>query len=138
MNDLEPDTESDRFLRWLRKEFEQAAFAFHAGNADQWRKVWSQAEDVTVFGSWKTAIGPAQLSALIDALEPRFQGCTSFDLELVQIAAHRGWAHTVAFEHTCAVIEGQQRDYTLRVTQLYREEADGWKVVHRHGDTAPN
>ncbi len=136
MNDFESET--GRFLRWLRSEFEQAAIEFHAGDAGRWRRIWSQAEDVTVFGSWKTAIGPVELNALIDALETRFKGCASFNLELIQIAAHHGWAHTVAFEHTRAMIEGEQRDYTLRVTQVYREEADGWKVVHRHGDTSPN
>jgi ketosteroid isomerase-like protein len=132
------DTEKDRFLRWLRSEFEQAAIVFHAGDASRWRRIWSQAEDVMVFGSWKTAIGPVELTALVDALESRFTGCASFDLELIQIEAHDGWAHTVAFEHTRATIEGEQRDYTLRVTQVYREEADGWKVVHRHGDASPN
>jgi ketosteroid isomerase-like protein len=136
MNDS--DSEKSRFLRWLRSEFEQAAIEFHAGNADRWRRIWSQAEDVTVFGSWKTAIGPVELHALVDALESRFQACASFNLEVLQTEAHRGWAHTVAFEHTRATIEGEQRDYTLRVTQVYREEADGWKVVHRHGDTAPD
>ena len=74
----------------------------------------------------------------MDALESRFQACASFNLEVLQTEAHHGWAHTVAFEHTRATIEGEQRDYTLRVTQVYREEADGWKVVHRHGDASPN
>jgi ketosteroid isomerase-like protein len=27
------------------------------------------------------------------------------------------------------------RDYTLRVTQVYRREEGEWKVVHRHADT---
>ena len=132
------DSENSRFLRWLRSEYEQAAIEFHAGNADQWRRIWSQAEDVTVFGSWKTAIGPVELNALVDALETRFKGCSSFDLELLHIEVRDGWAHTVAFEHTRATIEGEERDYTLRVTQVYRDEADGWKVVHRHGDTSPD
>jgi ketosteroid isomerase-like protein len=38
-------------------------------------------------------------------------------------------------EHSSASIDGQQRSYTLRATQVYRREEGEWKVAHRHADT---
>ena len=43
-------------------------------------------------------------------------------------------AYTAGLEHTSASVDGQLRSYTLRATQVYRREADGWKIVHRHAD----
>jgi ketosteroid isomerase-like protein len=44
-------------------------------------------------------------------------------------------AYTAGLEHTSASVDGQQRSYTLRATQVYRREAGEWKVAHRHADT---
>ena len=44
-------------------------------------------------------------------------------------------AYTAGLEHSSASVDGQQRSYTLRATQVYRREEGEWKVVHRHGDT---
>ena len=46
-------------------------------------------------------------------------------------------AYTVGYEHTQASMNGEPRGYTLRVTQIYRREGGGWKVVHRHADAPP-
>jgi ketosteroid isomerase-like protein len=40
-------------------------------------------------------------------------------------------------EHTRTSVDGEPREYTLRVTQVYRREDDAWKVVHRHADHDP-
>ncbi len=74
---------------------------------------------------------------MVEALAERFEGCSSFDFEILRAEVTENWADTVAHEHTSAVIEGESRDYTLRVTQVYRQEPTGWKVTHRHADTAP-
>lgn len=135
----EPPSQSRRveFSRWLKAEFEPAVVAFHRGDAQAWKAVWSDADDVTVFGSWKTAVGGSEFVALVEALAERFQGCSHFGLEVLRAEVAGKWAHTVAYEHTSAVIEGETRTYTLRVTQIYREELTGWKVTHRHADSAP-
>jgi ketosteroid isomerase-like protein len=38
---------------------------------------------------------------------------------------------------TSTSVNRQPREYTLRVTQVYRREGGVWKVVHRHADTEP-
>ena len=47
-------------------------------------------------------------------------------------------AYTVGYEHTQAIVDGEPRSYTLRVTQVYRREGGEWKVVHRHADEVPD
>jgi ketosteroid isomerase-like protein len=45
-------------------------------------------------------------------------------------------AYTVEIERFRAKVGGQpdHSDLALRVTCIYRREADGWKLLHRHGD----
>jgi ketosteroid isomerase-like protein len=35
-------------------------------------------------------------------------------------------------------VNGEARDYILRMTQVYRREDGEWKVVHRHGGEEPD
>ena len=44
-------------------------------------------------------------------------------------------AYTDGLEHTSASMNGQPGSYTLRATQVYRQEDGEWKVAHRHADT---
>jgi ketosteroid isomerase-like protein len=45
-------------------------------------------------------------------------------------------SYTVAIEHGEALMKGhdEPRPVMLRVTQIYRREADTWKIIHRHAD----
>jgi ketosteroid isomerase-like protein len=47
-------------------------------------------------------------------------------------------AYTVQREITSTTVNGEPREYVLRVTQVYRREDGNWKVIHRHGDEEPN
>jgi ketosteroid isomerase-like protein len=47
-------------------------------------------------------------------------------------------AYTVGFERFNATREdGAVEPVTVRVTHVYRREDGEWKIVHRHGDLAP-
>ena len=45
-------------------------------------------------------------------------------------------SRSVWIERGEARVEGVEelRPMGLRVSQIYRREADGWKIIHRHGD----
>ena len=79
----------------------------------------------TVLGAWKSGTGRAELDELFAALEQTFSGCASYRFEVVAAEVSGDTAYTVGYEHTQAVIDGEARTYTLRVTQIYRREGGG-------------
>lgn len=58
--------------------------------------------------------------------------------EFVPVARHQagGLAVVVETENVRARLEGQSElsELSLRVTSVYRQEAAGWRLVHRHAD----
>jgi ketosteroid isomerase-like protein len=130
-------TERDEFVTWVNTVLREAEVALHEGDASPRRGVWSRNEPVTVLGAWRNAIGRAEVDALFTYLEETFSGCRSFEFELLAADVVGDMAYTVGFEHTRATVDGEERAYTLRVTQVYRREAGEWKVAHRHGDSSP-
>jgi len=70
-------------------------------------------------------------------MEGTFSGCTSFRYEIIAAEVMGDMAYTAGYEHTEAIVNGEQRSYSLRATQVYRREDGEWKVVHRHGSAIP-
>ena len=46
-------------------------------------------------------------------------------------------AYELGVEHGQVKIAGQQVTIEHRVTNIYRREAEGWKIVHHHTDLSP-
>jgi ketosteroid isomerase-like protein len=46
-------------------------------------------------------------------------------------------AYEVGIEYGQAKLAGEQIAIEHRVTNIYRREPDGWKIVHHHTDTSP-
>jgi ketosteroid isomerase-like protein len=131
-------SERDRFLAWVHSELRDAEVAVHDGDADPRRAIWSREDPVTVLGAWRSAVGRAEVEELFGSLEQRFSGCASYRHEIVTADVVGDLAYTVGYEHTQAIVDGEPRSYTLRVTQVYRREGGEWKVVHRHADEVPD
>jgi len=130
-------SQQEAFLHWVTTVLRDAEVALHNGDASRRRAIWSRNDPVTVLGAWKNANGQAELDELFAHLAASFSNCTSFELELLEAEVLGDVAYTVGFEHTSASVDGEQRAYTLRVTQIYRREDGEWKVVHRHGSAPP-
>ena len=131
-------SERDDFLAWVGSQLRDAEIALHNGDATARRAIWSSKEPVTVFGAVKSAVGRTELDEVFSFLEQSFSGCTSYTHEVVAAEVMGDMAYTVGYEHTQATVNGEPRTYTLRATQIYRREGGEWKVVHRHGDAAPD
>jgi len=130
-------SERDDFLAWIGTALRAAEESVHEGDAGPRRAIWSTTEPVTVLGAWRDAVGVQEVDELFTMLEASFSGSASYRFELVAAEVVGDLAYTVGFEHTTAVVNGEERTYVLRVTQIYRREDGEWKVVHRHGSAPP-
>ena len=100
-------------------------------------RTWSEREPVTLFGAWLNAFSPAAARDVFLKLAESFSQAGSSDIDLIAADVSGDLAYTVHREITSTSVNGQPRDYVLRVTQIYRREDGDWKVVHRHGDSGP-
>ena len=123
------------FLDWFATTWRAAEDALHDGDAAPRFATWSDREPVTLFGAWRNARGPTAVRDVFLRLAEQFSHLTASDIELVAADVSGDLAYTAHREISSTSVDGEHRDYVLRVTQVYRREADGWKVVHRHGDT---
>ncbi|MFC7617653.1 nuclear transport factor 2 family protein [Actinokineospora soli] len=127
-------TERDDFLTWFNTELIPAERALHDGDPAPRRALWSREEPVSVLGAWRNARGQREIDELFTTLGGKFSRCTAYEVELLACDVVGDMAYTAGFEHTTASVDGAPRTYTLRATQVYRREAGGWRVAHRHGD----
>jgi len=129
-------TETGDFIAWTQTRLRDAETALHNGDAEPRLALWSSHEPVSVLGAWRTAIGQAEVRDLFHTLAETFSDCTSHIYEIVSAEVIGDMAFTAGYERTQASINGERRQYVLRVTQIYRREDGEWKVAHRHGDTS--
>lgn len=128
-------SERDDFMAWIGSRLNDAEIALHNGDAAPRFAICSRNEPVTVLGAWMTGNGPDEVGYIFRQLEASFSDCTSYSHEVIAADVIGDMAYTVGYEHTSASVNGEPRDYTLRVTQVYRREDGEWRVAHRHADT---
>ena len=127
---------TEEFLAEMLPRQLDAERALCRGDAEPRRHTWSHEDPVTVFGASKVPVrrGWDEVSGLFKDVAASFSGLDAYEFELVAAGASGDLAYTVGFEHKTAVINGETKTYTLRVTHVYRREDGEWKTVHRHGD----
>jgi ketosteroid isomerase-like protein len=131
--------EVDVFLASTMPRLTEADTALHNGDAGPRIAIWSRNDPVTLFGAAVTKSGWGQIGPTFDWLASRFSNCESFEYEVIAAGASGDLAYIVGIEHTTARIDdAAPLPYSLRVTTVFRREDGEWKVVHRHGDPAPD
>ena len=110
--------------------------ALHNGDVVPRLSTWSHADPVTVFGAGVAlSRGWTEVRAVFDRVAGGFTACEDYDFELIAGDADGDLAYTVGIErYRASTASGAEVENALRVTHVYRREADGWKIVHRHGD----
>jgi ketosteroid isomerase-like protein len=127
-------SDRDDFVAWTQSALRDAETALHDGDPGPRLAIWSTREPVSVLGAWRSALGQEEVRDLFRRLGGTFSNCTSHVYEIVAADVVGDLAYTAGYERTQASIDGEPRQYVLRVTQVYRREDGDWKVVHRHGD----
>lgn len=107
------------------------------GQTDALSGCWSHAAGVTALHP----IGGRQVGW--DAVKASFDGVArlasdakiALEEQLIQVAADM--AYEVGVERGRFRMAGHPVSLEHRVTNIYRSEADGWKLVHHHTDLSP-
>ena len=129
-------SDRDDFMAWTQSRLRDAETALHNGDPGPRLALWSAREPVSVLGAWRSAIGQEEMRELFHALAGTFSECKSHIYDIVSAEVSGDMAFTAGYERTQASINGEPRQYVLRVTQVYRREDGEWRVAHRHGDAA--
>lgn len=124
----------EEFLDWFDTRWRAAEVALHGGDAVPRFQTWSDREPVTLFGAWVSAENAVAVREVFVRLAEAFSRASSSEIQLVAAEVSGDLAYTAHREITSTDVDGEPRNYTLRVTQIYRREAGEWKVVHRHAD----
>jgi ketosteroid isomerase-like protein len=115
----------------------RALDAIAKGDPSGYQALYSNDDDITLgnpfggFGSGRAAVYEQLQRAASYYREGRTTG-----FETVTQAVGPDIAYTVEIERFETKVDGREElsELALRVTCIYRREADGWKLVHRHAD----
>jgi ketosteroid isomerase-like protein len=128
----------------IEDEVRQASDQFYAalnrmltGDARPMMEVWSHNSDVTTMHpiggrevGWEQVRVPWEQIAAISS-----GGQVTLRDPLIRVVGDL--AYQVGTEAGEGTLAGQQVSFEHRVTNIYRREAGGWKIVHHHTDLAP-
>lgn len=131
-------SEVEQFLSEMLPKLRTAESALHNGDVEPRLSLWSREDPVTLYGAKLSGSGWATLEPMFREVASWFRDSVEYKLEVIAAGASGDLAYTVGHEHNRVTVNGTQRVYTLRVTQIYRREAGQWRVVHRHADLPPD
>lgn len=129
----------EEFVENVLSAFTKAEIALHNGDLSPRLAMWSREDPVTVFGADASGSDWNEIEPVFRWVAESFTECRAYDLELVAVDVSGDLAYTVAYERYEAVrSDGSVAQNTLRATHIFRREEGEWKIVHRHGDRAPD
>jgi ketosteroid isomerase-like protein len=119
---------------------ESAAQQFVQGDSTGIKELWSHADDVSILGAggghgrgWEQVRQSLEGGA---SLFRKGQVSGHVEVDIIARGTSGDLSYSVANERGEAFMRGhdEPRPVMLRVTQIYRREADTWKIIHRHAD----
>jgi ketosteroid isomerase-like protein len=130
----------DEFRATIVARQAEAEKAMVLGDPGPRMELWSRRDPVTLLGA-ATGLcksGWDELSPIFEWVASTFSDVTDFRFEVELAHVSGDLAYTVGYERFNGSIDGRPvAPITVRVTHVYRREDGEWKIVHRHGDSAP-
>ena len=119
------------------ERYHLALDAFMRGDHEPTRRLYSERDDVTLGNPFGPFVrGSVQVvDTMARAAEHYRDGeASTFDTVSKQVAGDL--AYLVEVERLRSKVGGREdlAAVELRVTTIFRREADGWRIVHRHAD----
>ena len=129
-------SESEHFEQEFLPRFIEAQRAFHAGDPEPNRALWSTTDPTTLFAArGQVKSGNEQLAKTFEHVASWFSDLREFEWEPVASGVLGDFAYTAAFERYTNSRNGGPLETTeLRATHVYRREDGHWRAVHRHAD----
>ena len=128
---------SEDEVRAASAQFYAALNSMMAGDAAPLAEVWSHGANVSTMhpiggrqAGWDEVRGSFEQVAQLAS-----GGRAELRDQSIQVAGDM--AYEVGIEQGQATLAGEQIAIEHRVTNVYRREAGGWKIVHHHTDLSP-
>jgi ketosteroid isomerase-like protein len=122
-------------VRQASEQFYAALNSMLNGDTGPMMEVWSHGSDASAmhpFGS--RSLGWEEVRGGWEQAAQAFSGGQVALDEMVVFAISEDAAYTLGTEHGQASVGDQTVGIDWRVTNIYRREAGGWKIVHHHTD----
>jgi ketosteroid isomerase-like protein len=129
-------------LAQVIEQYHQALDAFVQGDAEPDKRLFSRRDDVTLANPLGPPVhGWDQVEATMERAAAQLREGEPTAFERISAYATAELAYMVEIERTRVKVGGADElaPVALRATTIFRREAGGWRIVHRHADpiTAP-
>ncbi len=139
MNALGEDTminELEDFKQFMQQR-EKVGAAYVRGDAQPLNEIVTHEFPATFFGPGGGSVeGTETVASRYSKDAGSFAPGGDSHFEILDMGASDGIAYWVGFQKASAHMKGKKDpvSFNLRVTEIFRHEADGWKMIHRHAD----
>jgi ketosteroid isomerase-like protein len=124
-------------VRRASAQFYSALNRMADGDAGEMSRAWSHSDTVTTMHP----IGGEQIgwTAVKESFDQVGGLASGGRVEIADQIIHAGedMAYELGTERGQIKLAGETVQIEQRVTNIYRREADGWKMVHHHADISP-
>jgi ketosteroid isomerase-like protein len=128
----------DKEFQTFLAKVDAAQLELQNGKPAAFKALWSQADDITLSGGFGGTVekGWTQIGERLDWVGAQFSNGKN---TVTRIVARTSGilGYVVQLEQIRFRAPGQTAETTrdYRVTMVFRREAAGWRIVHRHADT---
>ncbi|WP_258599544.1 YybH family protein [Mesorhizobium sp. AR07] len=116
---------------------EKIAAAYSSGDATLLDAIVAREGKATFFPPTGGSVsGAAKVAARYDSDAKAFSAGNHTTLQMLQAQASQDVAFWTGFQDFDGKIGGHAAKMKLRITEIFRWDGGGWKLVHRHADPA--